>query len=162
MSPGRVNESASRRTVLLGALAVVPLAGCDAVSDDPGSRGPEAPTRDADRALVDAAVEVESELVALVTPLTRTGPERQRRRARATLQVHQQHLALLEGDSPSDKGPRPRGPDARGSVGAVASAEDRATRRHREAAGRAASGPFARVLASMAAASAQQAQVWRS
>ena len=157
-----MNESASRRAVLLGALVVAPLAGCDAVSDDPGSGGPEAPTRDADRALVDDAVEVESELVALVTPLTRTGPERQRRRARATLRVHQQHLALLEGDSPSDKGTRPRGRASRGSGGAVASAEDRAARRHREAAGRAASGPFARVLASMAAASAQQAQVWRS
>lgn len=157
-----MNDPASRRAVLLGALAVAPLAGCDAVSDGAGSSGPETPTRDADRALVDDAVEVESELVALVTPLTRTGPERQRRRARATLRVHQQHLALLEGDSAREDGSAPRRRATREADTAVAQAEDRAARRHRDAAGRAASGPFARVLAAMAAASAQQAQVWRS
>jgi hypothetical protein len=156
-----VNESPPRRAVLLGAVAAVPLSACDVGSSDSGKGGP-APTRDADRALVDQAVEVEAALVALLTPLTRTGPERRRRRARATLRVHQDHLRLLEGNSPR----RAETPSRRRDVGraeaAVASAEDRAARRHRGAAGRAASGPFARVLAAMAAASAQQAQVWRS
>lgn len=156
-----MNESAPRRAVLLGAVAVVPLSACDVGSSDSGKGGP-APTRDADRALVDEAVEVEAALVALLTPLARTGPARLRRRARATLRVHEEHLSLLEGDSRGGTGTPSRRRDAGRGEADVASAEDRAARRHRDAAGRAASGPFARVLAAMAAASAQQAQVWRA
>lgn len=155
-----MNESAPRRAVLLGTVAVVPLSACVGPSDS-GNGGPGA-TRDADRALVDEAVEVEAALVALLTPLTRTGPEQQRRRARATLRVHLDHLMLLEGDPPRRTEAPSRRRDTGRAEATVASAEDRAARRHRGAAGRAASGPFARVLAAMAAASAQQAQVWRS
>ncbi len=150
--------------MLLGALLALPLSACQLLSDDGQERERgTAPTRERDQELVEAAIAVETQLVRLLRPLTGTGPERDRDTARTSLRIHQEHLELLGGAPSSQGGSQQLGrKQQRRQRARVARAEERASRRHRDAAVGAASGPFARVLAGMAAASAQQAQVWRA
>lgn len=152
---------AGRRHVLVGAAAAVSLSACDVLTDDEVEPGPGAPTRERDRQLADAAAAVEAGLVRLLHPLTSSGSARERRAARASLQVHLRHLELLDTEPPVPSGPRLDQRQARARRDRLRRAEEVASRRHRDSALRAASGPFARVLAAMSAASAQQAQVWR-
>lgn len=121
-------------------------------SAEDGGGGPAAV--DPDEALLAAAVRREAQLLAMLRPLLTTGPASVRR----TVQVHEAHLALLEQAEDADGG---ASPGRRLRVGGIAAAEERLARRHAEAAVRASSGQFARVLAGMAAAAAQQAEVWR-
>ncbi len=155
-----------RRTVLVASAVstlVLPMSACDLLASDesPGTGAPT-PTRERDQELVDEAVALETALVRLLAPLTRSGPPQQRRQATLALRVHRDHLELL-GSEPPGAGQQKLGRAAqRRRLSRLVRAEERASRRHRDAAVRAASGPFARVLAGMSAASAQQAQVWRS
>lgn len=149
----------SRRRVLRAtAIAgVVPLAACQGSplrstldEGDSDAGGP-----DPDEALLAAAVRDEAEMVARLRAVLPRAPQR----VRPTLQVHEAHLEVLRGAT--DEPPETDGPGARLTLRRVFAAEEALGRRHAAAAVRASSGPFARVLAGMAAAAAQQAVLWR-
>lgn len=135
----------------------MPLTACENVPLESSDGGAAADgIADPDQALLDEAVRAEAEIVAMLTPMLRTLPARFRRAAQLTVAVHAAHLELLDGDLPVAEPSRRRTPTWR-----VVGAEEALARRHGEAAVRASSGQFARVLAGMAAAAAQQAEVWR-
>jgi hypothetical protein len=151
----------SRRAALrTGAgVAAVALAGCGADV----AVGPAAgPADDADLGLLRGAVQREEQLRAEVGREARRLP-----RLRAALQrvsgVHEDHVEVLSrslatppGTTAADVGPRLEAPAA---VRRLARSERSLAQAHADAALEARSGPFARVLAGMAAAAEQQAQV---
>lgn len=162
----------TRRTALLS-LGVL-LAGCTTATHDPSesgrSRASSGPTRadgsatpDPDVALATDSVTAERSVLALVGAIGRRHP-RLRHGLREAKDVHRAHVALLAGAVPEDVSPGPdplpavRVPaEPEAALRALALAESKLAAEHRRSAFDAASGPFARVLASMAAAAAQQA-----
>jgi hypothetical protein len=162
----------TRRTALLSLGAL--LAGCTTATHDPSESGrvpvasgptpaEDSSAPDPDVALAVRTVAAESSVLALVTAIGRRH-HRLRPVLRSAKEVHRAHLALLSDAVPDDAsppGPTPspadRVPaDPEAALRALAQAEDRLAAEHRRSAFDAASGPFARVLASMAAAAAQQ------
>lgn len=151
-----------RRRGLLSAVAVAavtaPLTACEDVPlERADTGGPTGDAPDPDEDLLADAVRVEALMLASLQRLLDRAPAGQRPSVRRTLDVHRAHLGLLrDGDS----APPPEARPLRSRE--VAAAEDRLARRHAEAAVRASSGQFARVLAGMSAGAAQQAEVWRT
>lgn len=152
----------TRRAVLLGGTAAASLTGCTSTRSPAPAAEP-----DPDKALVAEMLTAEATLVALVEELGRR--PRRARLLQPTRDVHQAHVKLLTeadpGSAPtvtSSPSPSPalRGDD-RAAFLAIARAEDSLAETLRQGAFRARSGPFARVLASMAAASAQSAATLR-
>jgi hypothetical protein len=154
----------SRRTVLgSSALLAVGLSACDEVPLEqtrPGAfTAPSAapvPQEDPDRDLLDAALLLEATQVARVARALRTGQRRPL--LVAARRVHQAHIDLLRGDDDAPPAPRLSTPPAR-VLANLPSTELSVAEQHAKAALAAQSGPFARVLASMAAAARQQAHV---
>ena len=152
----------ARRRLLQAAALVAGVSGLAACQESPlhepgSSEGVGVPAGDPDDALLAAAARDEARMVSMLSPLLATGPAAVRR----TVQVHRAHLALLDQpDEPEQDGAGAAAPQ-RLRPGGIAAAEERLARRHAQAALRASSGQFARVLAAMAAAAAQQAAVWR-
>lgn len=143
----------SRRTALGGALAgLVAVTGCDGdANSDPTPRTePTAPAVDADAELVDQVVEHIATASAAVAAARKQSPQL-RRSLRPLQRLHAEHLAVLE----TDGDPTVSQPAARD----VRAAETALQRQLTEAAVRAESGALAKVLASMAAAVAQQLAV---
>ena len=144
----------SRRTALGGALAgLVAVTGCD---DDPrwgtAPRGePSAPPADADAELVDRVGAHIATAWAAVSSARRQSPEL-RRSLRPLQRLHEAHLAVL--DAGKDLESR-----SQQVVREVRAAETTLQRQLTDAAVRAESGALAKVLASMAAAVAQQLAV---
>lgn len=136
------------------AVGTLPVAACqDGPLRTPAGEDGQGPAaRDPDEALLEAAARAEAQMVSGLRPLLASGPAA----LRATIRVHEAHLALLE-----QSGPDVPGDGRRLRVRTIAAAEERLARRHTRAAVRASSGQFARMLAGMAAAAAQQADVWR-
>jgi hypothetical protein len=151
----------TRRTVLTAALAVGALAACTP-EDSPAP----VPEPDPDEAIAAEAVAAQTALLSLVDSVTRDRPRRLRSLA-ATRTVHLAHLTLLAEAVPgaatptASPGPPFPGND-RAAYLALARAEDSLGQSLRHGAFRAQSGPFARVLSGMAAASAQQAATIRA
>ncbi len=146
------NSVTSRRTALGGALAgLVVVTGCDgdAGSGEPRSEQTTAPPVDADAELVDLVSERITIAWAVVSSARKQGPEL-RRSLRPLQRLHETHLSVLE--KTPRTGTRPVARDVR-------VAETALQRQLTEAAVRAQSGALAKVLASMAAAVAQQLAV---
>jgi hypothetical protein len=134
----------------------LPLTACEEVTLYPAAPGEASPAADPDESLLSAARRLEGRIVLGLQPLLRHRAEPVRRLARQGLAVHEAHLEAL------DDRAAPGGGAARlRAAGQVVEAEEALARRHTDLAVRAQSGPFARVLAGMAAASAQQADLWR-
>lgn len=153
------DQHLARRRLLQAAAGVAVAASLTACQESPlrsagGSPDQGTAQADPDEALLAAAARDEAQMVAVLEPLLGTAPVAVRR----TLQVHRDHLALLDRAEQDDEGSA-AGPRLR--LEAIATAEERLARRHARAARRASSGQFARVLAAMAASAAQQAEVWR-
>lgn len=163
----RTPLSLTRRTLVTGGLAgtALALAGCDAVDgilggdEDPGVSGqvtPTAPAVDGDSALV---TEIAGAIAAVGALATATGakvPALARTGAHLA-RIHQAHVDRLGGAEPVDP---PAVPAARpAALQRLLQAEERLQDRLVEAAGQAGSGGLAQVLASMAAAVAQQRAV---
>lgn len=143
----------SRRAFLTGAASAGLLAGCTETSTLPP------PRPDADEVLANELQAAVSALVALIDAVGAGRPRRIRRLA-PTRAVHAAHLDLLApGTTPTPASPFV-GAD-RAAYLAVAAAQDSLGRTLRGGVARAESGPFARVLASMAAGTAQQAVLVR-
>ena len=156
-----------RRRVLSAAVAVgvVPLTACDDVPlEASGGTGGRTQGRavDPDEALLAEAVEAEQRVLAGLLPLVEEAPARLRPLLQSTVRIHEAHLELLA-DAGRDRAPGPAVPrqEVRRRLRQVPSIEESLARRHGDMAVRVASGQFARVLAGMSAASAQQADVWR-
>jgi hypothetical protein len=162
----------SRRSFLTGAAAAALLAGC--TSDGPADRDLEAPAegtgtepvRDPDLEAAAAALAAVEAQLALLESMTR-GRARRRRALAGTEAVHRAHQRLLAEAVPEETaeatpspGPVWVGSD-REAFRVLASAEHRLGRTTRRLALEARSGPFARVLAGIAAASAQQSVLLR-
>ncbi|MEV7428706.1 hypothetical protein AB0N29_03740 [Nocardioides sp. NPDC092400] len=160
--------TASRRTVVgvaavtLGPLVGGALAGCDADldgllpgGDQPGAASP-APDPDADEALVEEVVGEVAAQLSLVAAVRVRHPRL--RPVLAGLEaVHVAHLEALEGTQEG-----PSAPPTADAAAALALARRREIAHQRRLAGaavRADSGPLAQLLASMAAAVAQQLTV---
>ncbi len=158
----------SRRTLLgtLGSTALLAsgLSACDDVPVDqtrPGAfRTPAAlPSAgpDPDRDLLRAALVLEATQVARLDRVLRLElPGRVERRLTAARQVHTVHVDLLRGDDPAPTLQPPTSLPRR-LLGRLPATELAIAEQHASAALAAQSGPFARVLASMAAAARQQA-----
>jgi hypothetical protein len=145
-----------------------PLVGCAGREGFPGT--PSTPTGNAtpdpDVRLAGRALAAEKRQLALLASVSRRFPALAGR-LRDTRTVHQQHVDLLTDAAPAQA--TPSSPPAASPVQAPASraaalravveGERTLLGRHRAAATAARSGGFARVLAGMAAASAQQAAV---
>jgi len=150
----------TRRTVLTAALAAGALAACTP-EDSPA---PE-PQPNPDEAIAAEALAAQTVLLALLDSVTHGRPRRLRRLA-ASRAVHLAHIQLLTeavpGSVATEPSARPpfRGND-RAAYLALARAEDGLGQTLRRGAFRSQSGPFARVLSGMAAASAQQAATMR-
>lgn len=146
----------------------------------------EAPAVDPDVALATGIVAAERALLEQIDATVRRHPRLERVLA-ATREVHDAHVTLLEdavppeeeasdeetaaSSSPSSEGsspaeeasrPRPVPRDRARALRAVAGAEDELALTAKQAAFAARSGAFARVLASIAAAAAQQSAVLRT
>lgn len=141
--------------MLTAALATGALGACTTDSTvDP------TPAEDPDAALAMQALAAEAELLALLDAITADRPRRLRVLA-ANRGVHEAHVQLLREaastapDSPTSSA-APFTGDDRTAYLALARAEDRLGQTLRRGAFAAQSGPFARVLAGMAAAAAQQ------
>lgn len=160
--PAHADVALSRRTVaitVVGGVAALALSGCTEDSIDlPGLPTPD-PGPDA--AAVREALRVEERLAGAVRRARRQhaalrGP------LRGTARVHEAHVDLLR-PAVEDPGPPARGPALRGRPGAVldelVARETAARRAHLTALADVESGPLARLLAGMAAASAQQARL---
>lgn len=165
LRPSRRGHLRRRRFLTAAAAAgVVPLAACDDVPlHGSGRTGGTAEGRaDPDEDLLADAVQAEQRALAALQPLVDEAPARLRALLLSTVRIHRAHLELLDGagDDPAP-GPVVRRADVRRRLGQVASIEQALARRHAALAVRAGSGQFARVLAGMAAAGAQQADVWR-
>ena len=150
----------TRRTVLTAALAAGALAACTP-EDSPA---PE-PQPNPDEAIAAEALAAEAALVSLLDSVTRGRPKRLRALA-ASRTVHVAHVQLLTEAVPGATTPVPSPGRAfaggdRAAYLALARAEDELGQTLRRGAFRAQSGPFARVLSGMAAASAQQAATLR-
>lgn len=153
---------ASRRATLATAagLTAAALVGCgERTSAEPGDDSSD----DTDLRLLRRAVDREKQLRTELRATSRRHPELRSDLARVD-DVHRQHVALLVRSLPSARAPRslvvPR--PARNAAAAArerAASERRLAQAHAHAALEARSGPFARVLAGMAAAAEQQAHV---
>ena len=151
----------TRRLVLTAALATGALTAC--TSDETVD---PAPAEDPDAALATQALAAEAELLAVLDTVTADRPRRLKALA-ANRAVHEAHVQLLRGAATVAPGTpttsaRPFAGDDRAAYLALARAEDRLGQTLRRAAFSAQSGPFARVLAGMAAASAQQSATLRT
>lgn len=145
--------------------AALALAGCDALDDlldgddGPGVSGavsPTAPAVDADSDLVATVLDEVTATGALATAVGTTVPALAGAATRLA-RLHEAHATELGGADPADV---PVVPTARAAaLQSLARAEARLQDRLVEAAGRAESGALAQVLASMAAAVAQQRAV---
>jgi len=143
----------SRRTALGGALAgLVTVTGCDG---DPGPvetprAETTAPPVDADAELVDQVAERIAKAAATVAAARQQSPQL-RRSLRPLQRLHAEHLAVLDARAEA-AGTHPVARDVR-------AAETTLQRQLTDAAVRAESGALAKLLASMAAAVAQQLAV---
>ena len=161
--------SLSRRA-LLGSGAALGLTAALSACDDvplaqtrPGAFGaPRAsavptPGPDPDRALLQAALLLEANQVARLERVLRLRlPREVSRRLSTARSVHAAHVDLLRGDDPAPSIQAPPAAPAR-LLGRLPGTEISIAEQHASAAVAAQSGPFARVLASMAAAARQQA-----
>lgn len=152
---------------MTGALAASALAlvGCDAVDDllgdedDPGVSGavtPTAPAVDADSDLVATVLEAVTATGALATAVGTTVPALASAATRLA-RLHEAHAVELGGADQADAPAVPAGRAA--ALRRLEQAETRLQERLVTAAGEAESGALAQVLASMAAAVAQQRAV---
>jgi hypothetical protein len=147
----------SRRTVLTAGLAAGALAACTS----PESPASTAPEPDADTVLAKDLLAAESALVGLIDSVTVERPRRAQRLAPARA-VHEAHIALLteavpnSGATSDPNAITPFAGGERAALAAVITAEDALGQQLRLGAAQARSGDFAKVLASMAAASKQQ------
>ena len=157
----------SRRTALAATAAALTATGCGVDDGGPPTAGTDPPTEPGvDLRLLREALRREQQLEDRVVSL---------RGDRATLRtllqgvaaVHRDHLDLLQRSAPDDgedevrlriRSARPR-PAAGDQVRRLAAAERRLAQAYADAALAARSGPFARVLAGMAAAADQQAHL---
>ena len=117
------------------------------------------PQADPDRSLLDAALLLEATQVVRIERALRLRVPREVSRRLATAKaVHSAHVEVLRGEDPA---PRVQAPDPpqRRLLGRLPAIELAIAEQHASAALSAQSGPFARVLASMAAAARQQATV---
>ena len=154
----------SRRTLLGTSLLVAGLSACDDVPLEqtrPGALTQPSPSPvagpDPDEDLLRAALLLEATQVARLDRVGRVRVTADVERLLSTARtVHQAHVDLLRGDDPA---PRVQPPTAlpRRLLGRLAGTEIGIAEQHAAAALTAESGPFARVLASMAAAARQQA-----
>ena len=189
-SPSSSRRALSRRTTLLGAVALG-TAACTPYSLDEDQRRagrPSAPTAteeprsDPDVPLAAAVLDAEQGLVDRIDATVAAHPRLERVLA-GTREVHAAHVALLadaapgepsptasppasddasDGASPTEEAsPRVPGDPAR-ALRALARHEDELSLADKRSAFAAESGGFARVLGSMAAAAAQQAAVLRA
>lgn len=168
----RLSPGLSRRSALAGtsaALGAGLLGGCadrDASRDaSPGATPGATPTAVAghDVRLAARALAAEQQQVALLRAVSRRFPALAGR-LRGARGVHQRHVALLTDAAPGPVTASPSGPvrvpgSPAAALRGVVNAEHALLDRHRAGAVAAASGRFARVLAGMAAAAAQQAAV---
>ena len=186
-SPTPPRRALSRRTALLGAVALG-TAGCTPYSlGDSRRQGQhpiapaEVPREDPDVALAASVLAAEQAMVDLIDATTATHP-RLARLLDATRAVHAEHIGLLAdavpdtatspspsasaSASPSAETPAPTTyevpRDQTKALRQVARHEDELSLADKRSAFATESGAFARVLASMAAAAAQQAAVLRS
>jgi hypothetical protein len=138
---------------------------CDSDGDEPGpsttTDAEDAATTD-DNALAASALDDATALAALYASALRRFPGLKPKLAAARSDVHE-HIEVLSGatgdidaDSPTGR-PAPKTPDAAQHL--LAEQEERAIRRRRRDARRAASGDLARLLASMAACHAQHVRL---
>jgi hypothetical protein len=142
----------SRRTALGGALAgLVAVTGCDGDtrSSDAPRTEPTAPPADADAELVDEVGERITKAWEAVSSARKQSPEL-RRSLRPLQRLHEEHLSVLDIAT---------GPASQAVTRDVQAAETTLQRQLTDAAVRAESGALAKVLASMAAAVAQQLAV---
>jgi hypothetical protein len=133
--------------------------GCGAVGDDAGSTGtsdPTVPAVDADSDLVAAVSEAIAGTSALATATGRAAPAL-RPLTRRLVALHEAHLEELGGTADADPGVVKGSREV--ARARLLRAEERLQRRLVEAALEAESGALAQVLASMAAAVAQQRAV---
>jgi hypothetical protein len=184
-APSSSRRALSRRTALLGTLAVG-TAACTPYSlddeRDPGRQAApaEQPTADPDVSLAATVLAAEQALIDRVDATLDAHPRLARLLAgtRATHAAHVDLLAAAAPDSPvpssssspspaasatSGPEPAPRVPrDAAQALRALARHEDELSLEDKRSAFTAQSGSFARVLASMAASAAQQSAVLRA
>ncbi len=186
-SPDSSPAGLPRRTVLGGLLGLAALAGCTGTGPRPaGIRRPAATSTATDPDVVLAATVLAAEQAALERiRATMLRHPQLRRVLSGTEQVHDQHARLLahavptSAPSPSPStspspsaspsasasastGPTVRvPPDPARALAAIAATEDELTLLGRRSSFSAQSGAFARILATMAAASAQQAVLLR-
>ncbi|MDX6302941.1 MAG: hypothetical protein QOF53_4155 [Nocardioidaceae bacterium] len=164
----------SRRTALGGAVVAAGLvAGCTAPGSDAPPRAAGPRREDPDVALLSAVLASEQRLLDRVVATLRRHPDLPATQSAALAgarTTHRAHVALLRAGAPSDS-PSPSVSASASSTAtatpvpgraaaallALAGAEDDQSGSVRHAALAARSGAFARVLASMAAAAAQQA-----
>lgn len=165
-APARVGHLDRRRVLSAAIVAgVLPLTACDDVllESSTGAGGPaDGPAADPDEQLLSDAVTAEQQALDALRALVDAAPTALRSLLVATVRVHEAHLELLDGGggeaAPGQSVPRGQ---VRRRLRQVAVLEQGLARRHAASAVRATSGQFARVLAGMSAASAQQADVWR-
>lgn len=150
-----------RRTTLVATPLLV-AAGCKWTEDGTESvPEPTEPAVDADDALVQQALDAMGEVAGLVDRVARTRIGLSALLADLT-SLHVEHAAVLEGTLP-ETGSGGRVPDTdEAAVALVAKREQRLQSTLTALAGRAASGPLAGALASMAAGVAQQLVVLRA
>lgn len=188
-SPSSSRRALSRRTTLLGAVALG-TAACTPYSLDEDQRpagrpsapaAAEEPRSDPDVPLAAAVLAAEQDLVDRIDATVTAHPRLERVLA-GTREVHAAHVALLAdaapgkpsptasptasdgaspGASPTEQPTRVPGDPAR-ALRALARHEDELSLADKRSAFAAESGGFARVLGSMAAAAAQQAAVLRA
>jgi hypothetical protein len=147
--------------VLTAAFAAGVLGACTAEEQAP----PRVQPADPDETILAEAWAAESAMLALLDAVTSGRPRRARALA-GTRAVHVAHVGLLSQAGlrvtpPPSPSPALFSGDDRAAYQAVARAEDQLGQDLRSAAFGASSGPFARVLASMAAATAQQSATVR-
>lgn len=163
MPPTPGDARITRRGAALAGLAGSALLATGCTSRGSGGTAPRRTEPDPDLALVTSALAAEQALVDQVEATTRRHPSL-RRQLRPTLAVHRSHVRLLAGAAKGGSTPaagRGRRAHVPGSstaaIAALARSEGDLRQSHAAAAERAQSGAFARVVAGMAAAAAQQA-----
>lgn len=181
-SPRRHAAALSRRAALLGAVGTATTA-CSPYDLQTQQRRPVRPSPTKARvAAVDPDVELATSVVAAARTLLHQIDATMRRHPRLervltkTREVHEAHVSLFEEAVPTDTGSAADGPssdagatdpgpvpgDPARALQVVATAEDGLALTAKQAAFAAQSGAFARVLASMAAAAAQQSATLRA
>lgn len=174
---GRSRAPLTRRAGLLGLAALAGTTACTGPGTDrggpasrgPSTRAPAVPAVDPDVRLAATVLAQEQEMVARVDATVAAYPRLERSLA-ATRAVHTAHVALLTDAAPSPA-PSPTAPGGnrpfrvaatrRSAVLALARRERDLGVAAKQSAFAAESGAFARVLASMAAAAAQQSVTLR-